>query len=214
MLPLFNAKYFSDDEIWSIIDDITKEQEKIVKLLAKPEISTDPEKMPPLAKKLSELELLLTPVNELVDILNDIKELEEIIAAEDDEVEIIQLNILHQEYWEKATQKAHHVYHYLLKDGYLVGEKEDNTDLKILDFLDYAGAEYAWRLSINIGIDVVEARERLDRLWDKGLIERVQGTILAGYHRERDWVKHMNHTYYRISREGRLYLRELRRNEG
>nr|WP_274380927.1 DUF2250 domain-containing protein [Desulforadius tongensis] len=98
-----------------------------------------------------------------------------------------------------------------MENGYLDEEFEDETDLEILKFIDYAGPEYAWRLGINIGIDVEESRQRLEKLLQKGLLEKVQGTMLEGYHREKDWVKHMNHTYYRISRQGRHYLRKLRR---
>ncbi|WP_031513822.1 DUF2250 domain-containing protein [Desulfofalx alkaliphila] len=90
-------------------------------------------------------------------------------------------------------------------------EYEDETDIEILKFLDYAGAEYAWRLGINVNISRCESRERLEKLFKKGLIEKVQGIMLENYHWERDWMKHMNHTYYRISREGRLYLRKMRR---
>lgn len=93
------------------------------------------------------------------------------------------------------------------------GEFEDETDLKILKFIDYAGPEYAWRLSINIGISWEESRRRLAILLEKGLLERVAGNMLGNYHREKNWTKHMNHTYYRISREGRLYLRRLRRED-
>ncbi|AQS60565.1 hypothetical protein B0537_09095 [Desulforamulus ferrireducens] len=89
-------------------------------------------------------------------------------------------------------------------------EIEDDKDIEILQFIDYAGPEYAWRLGINVGLDVEESRKRLEKLLAKGLLERVPGNMLEGYHRQKDWVKHMNHTYYRITREGRHYLRKLR----
>lgn len=57
----------------------------------------------------------------------------------------------------------------------------------------------------------MEARKRLEALLEKELLEKVQGTMLEGYHREKDWIKHMNHTYYRLSRKGKLFLRQLRR---
>ncbi len=48
----------------------------------------------------------------------------------------------------------------------------------------------------------------------KGFLERVEGNMLDKYHRAKSWTKHMNHTYYRITREGRHYLRLLRSEAG
>ncbi|HBX24416.1 MAG TPA: DUF2250 domain-containing protein [Desulfotomaculum sp.] len=102
----------------------------------------------------------------------------------------------------------------LLERGCLEKEVEDQTDLEILKFIDYAGPEYAWRLGINVGLDVAEARRRLDVLLAKGFLERVEGNMLDKYHRAKSWTKHMNHTYYRVTREGRHYLRSLRCEAG
>ncbi len=112
------------------------------------------------------------------------------------------LRRLYAEYSSSSGNLAGEVYRLLLENGRIDREKEDEKDLRILRFIEYAGPEYAWRLGINTGLDVGEARERLERLLEKGLLEKVQGTMLEGYHREKDWVKHMNHTYYRLSREG------------
>lgn len=212
-MSIFNAKYLSDQEIWTIISGIRQEQQQTKLLLAQPEISTNPEKLAPLAKRLYELDGFLAHVDELSNYLKDLADLEEIISIEENEAELAQYHVLHEDYYNRVSQKARYIYDVLLDDGYLEQEKEDEIDLKILNFFDYAGAEYAWRLGINVGIDVEESRERIENLLSKGLIERVQGTMLGGYHRQRDWVKHMNHTYYRISRKGRHYLRELRRGD-
>jgi len=160
--------------------------------------------------RLSELNRLCFPVDKLKALLSDLYELEELLQ-QDITGEDADLQKLHEEYTDVCYGAAGGVYRLLLEDGYIDEEKEDETDLEILNFISYAGPEYAWRLGINIGIDVNEARERLERLIGKGLLEKVQGTMLEGYHREKDWVKHMNHTYYRLSREGELFLRNLRR---
>lgn len=217
---MFNARYYSDAQIWSIIDDIVAERDEVQNALARPEVSTDPETMPDLARRLYELDDFCHLVEQLKKSMEDVEELEAILAeasarsgeqenpgAEDDFV------LLHQEYLTLCQEQAGQVYHWLLENGYLDQEREDDMDLKILNFFDYAGAEYAWRLGINVGIDVEEARRRIEILLDKGLLERVEGTMINGYHRQKNWVKHMNHTYYQISRQGRLYLRELRREE-
>ncbi|WP_082788992.1 DUF2250 domain-containing protein [Desulfolucanica intricata] len=208
-MSLFNGKYLSDEDIWEIINGIIQERDEIKEKLARPEISTNPDIMPELAIRMHRLDALIEHFNELQGYCTDLKELEELINEETDELHKEELLQLYEEYKERCSSSGTYVYQLLLKKGYLNIEQEDEKDLEILQFLNYAGAEYPWRLSINIGIDVVEARERLEVLLEKGLIEKVQGTMLEGYHRQKDWVKHMNHTYYRISRKGKHYLRGL-----
>ncbi|SHF25570.1 DUF2250 domain-containing protein [Desulforamulus putei] len=209
-MPVFNAKYLSDEEIWSRIDKIVQERDEVHRLLAKPEVSTDPCRMPELAKKLNDLNPKCLLFHELRSLVKDLRELEEMIGEKepDEEHELVSL---HREYLDLCRDKALQVYQTLMEMGLLPEEVEDETDLAILKFIEYAGPEYAWRLGINIGLDVAESRRRLEALLEKGLLERVPGNMLEGYHRQKDWIKHMNHTYYRITREGRHYLRKLRR---
>lgn len=208
-MSVFDAKYYSDAEVWLFINGIIDKYHELQKHMAQPEISTDPNIMPELAKQLNELGIFLTWVNELKDILQDVDELKELLAEEEqsdlEQLYTISLNQQHE--------RARQIYLWLLDNGYLGDEIEDKLDLKILQFIDYAGPEYAWRLGINIGIDVQEARNRLQKLLEKGLLERVEGNMLGNYHREKSWTKHMNHTYYRISRQGKLYVRKLRRED-
>jgi len=209
-MPLFKCKYLSDAEIWSRIENITVERDQVSHALAEAGAESDLQAIAGLARRLSELNRLCFPVDKLKALLSDLYELEELLQ-QDITGEDADLQKLHEEYTDVCYGAAGGVYRLLLEDGYIDEEKEDETDLEILNFISYAGPEYAWRLGINIGIDVNEARERLERLIGKGLLEKVQGTMLEGYHREKDWVKHMNHTYYRLSREGELFLRNLRR---
>lgn len=210
-ITIFNAKYFSDDEIWSIIEGIIARRDEVQNLLAKPEISTDPHRMPELAKELFALNEFCLIVQQLKECIKELRELEAILIEEvgEENEDEDEFKLLQEEYLDLRKEISQQIYEWLIKNGYINKEKEDYMDLKILNFLDYAGAEYPWRLGVNVGIDVEEARERLEILLTKGLIERVEGTMLAGYHRQKSWVKHMNHTYYRISREGRLYLRKV-----
>lgn len=208
-VSIFKARYLSDAEIWQLIDKVFEERNQIHELLAKPEVSTDPARLPELARQLHELDHICLLADQLSSDQNDLVQLEEMLAhSAGDEDE---LQELYQEYLSLCQGKAGQIYQLLLARGDLNFELEDQTDLEILKFIEYAGPEYAWRLGINIGIDVSEARERLDALLTKGLLERVQGTMLENYHRARDWTKHMNHTYYRLSREGKHYLRNLRK---
>ncbi|MTI80963.1 MAG: DUF2250 domain-containing protein [Firmicutes bacterium] len=213
-MNIFNGNYLSDQEIIKRAENIVTEYEDTRNLLADPEVSTDPDRMPELAKRMHQL----TPYCQLVDkfksYLDDFNELKKMLGdevdLEDEENEDV---VLYHEYTDLCNNTAQELYNMLLENGYLEEEKEDTKDLEILKFIDYAGPEYAWRLGINVGLDVEESRERLDKLLEKGLLEKVQGTMLAGYHREKDWVKHMNHTYFKMSRQGKHYLRRLRREE-
>ncbi|MBU4533738.1 MAG: DUF2250 domain-containing protein [Eubacteriales bacterium] len=209
-MPLFNARYYNDTEIWSIINGIVERRDQVRLLLAQPEVSTDPERMPELAREMHDLEEVCLPVDELNHYLEERRAIEAL--TRDDPEGGAALEALSEQSERQCGQAAERVYPLLLKKGYLSAECEDGTDLAILNFIGYAGPEYAWRLGINIGIRVEEARERLESLLRKGLLEHVQGTMLGNYHREKDWTKHMNHTYYRLSREGKLYLRRLRNN--
>lgn len=210
---LFNGKYLSDEQIWSRIEGIINERNTVQNELAHPDVISNPQRMAELAKRLYQLEQLCVPLENLKSELTELKNIEEFIAEEGIEDEEDDYMVLYRQHLEQCNISTSEVYQFLLDNGYLDEEYEDDTDLEILKFLDYAGAEYAWRLGINIGIDVVESRSRLEKLLHKGLIEKVQGTMLGNYHRQKDWIKHMNHTYYRISRVGKLYLRELRREQ-
>lgn len=210
-MPVFDTKYLSDPEIWSMLGQIAEERAQIENLLAERDVIADLDRAPALAKRLYELDQVCRLAGELKNCLKDIEELDGIIGAENNEGVEHELAPLHVEYTERSKSMAGQIYQLLLDKGYLEGEREDDTDLKIMKFIDYAGPEYAWRLSINIGIGLEDARRRLEKLLEKGLLERVEGNMLDNYHREKSWTKHMNHTYYRMSREGKLYLRRLRR---
>lgn len=207
-MSIFKGKYLSDAEIWQLIVKIFEERNQIHELMASPEVSTDPDRLPKLARQLHELDQICLLADQLSSDQKELVQLEEILADTDGDEE---LGELYQEYLALCQGRANQIYQLLLARGDLDVELEDQTDLEILEFIGYAGPEYAWRLGINIGIDVSEARERLEALLAKGLLERVQGTMLENYHRAKDWTKHMNHTYYRLSREGKLYLRNLRK---
>ncbi|ACV63085.1 hypothetical protein Dtox_2271 [Desulfofarcimen acetoxidans DSM 771] len=208
-MSVFNAKYISDDEIWLKLKAIIDERNNIHTLLSQNDINTDPLKTKELAIKLHELEQICEVINDLKSYAGDLRDLNEMSLFEDFKTDIDFQRLLKQTA-DRCNERAVKLYNWLMQKGMLDEEIEDEKDMQILTFLDYAGAEYAWRLGINIGIDVVEARERLERLLEKGLLEKVQGTMLENYHRAKDWTKHMNHTYYRISRQGKHYLRQLR----
>lgn len=213
-MSVFDARYYTDREIWARVEELEKERDRVQADLARPDISTDPALMPELARQLHELNQFAAAARELRDCLHEARVLEAMLAEEEHgEEDLAELEGLREEYAALCADRADLVLQMLLDRGCLEKEVEDAVDLEILKFIDYAGPEYAWRLGINIGLDVAEARRRLELLLDKGFLERVEGNMLENYHRAKNWTKHMNHTYYRITREGRHYLRRLRHGE-
>ncbi|MCG8401686.1 MAG: DUF2250 domain-containing protein [Firmicutes bacterium] len=213
-MTVFGARYYTDGEIWSRVRRLEEERDKVQAQLALPDISTDSEVMPVLARQLHQLEQFCVAARELRNCLSEFEAWREMLGEyEHSEDEREELERLGKEYAELCANRARRVVRLLVERGCLDKEMEDEKDLEILQFIDYAGPEYAWRLGINIGLDVAEARRRLELLLEKGLLERVEGNMLENYHRAKSWTKHMNHTYYRITRQGRHYLRKLR-NKG
>lgn len=208
-MAVFKTRYLSDEEIFSKINEILEECNQIQWELADPETCRSQDRLAWLGRRLQELSGFCNLVEEFRKCLEDRRELKEIVAGD---VAGSDLSILYEECIQECEIKTDQIYKWLAERGFLENEFEDETDLKILSFIDYAGPEYAWRLSINVGISYEESRRRLSGLIEKGLLERVEGNMLDNYHRAKSWIKHMNHTYYRISREGRLYLRNLRRD--
>lgn len=91
-----------------------------------------------------------------------------------------------------------------------IKNEEELLDLTILAYLKKLGPEYAKFLAIRLGLSLEESSERLQRLADRGLIKRVERRIVKYYHRQRKSVKHRNHTYYELTREGEHVLRQAR----
>ncbi|WP_039763505.1 DUF2250 domain-containing protein [Caldicellulosiruptor sp. F32] len=90
-------------------------------------------------------------------------------------------------------------------------DQDELLDLTILAYLKKLGPEYAKLLAIRLGLSLEESRKRLQSLEERGLIKRVERRIVKYYHRRRKSVKHRNHTYYELTREGELFLREAKK---
>lgn len=202
-----------DAEILSILEKLVDERNRIFDMLAAAGAGHDKAAMAELTKQFYGLDRICHSYKRLDSLVQDLREIEKMIDESSPE-DAAGLQLLRAEYTKDCAETAGRLYGMLLEKGCIREDVIEATDLEILKFIAYAGPEYAWRLGINIGIGTKEARERLETLLVKGLLEKVQGTMLEGYHREKDWVKHMNHTYYRLSRKGKLYLRQLRRRSG
>ncbi len=71
------------------------------------------------------------------------------------------------------------------------------------------GPDCAKFLSRRLRLPLDYTMDRLSDLCGKGWLSRVKGTFLfkRGFRRP----KHMNHTYYQLTRKGEIFLREKKR---
>ncbi|WP_029898238.1 DUF2250 domain-containing protein [Desulfohalovibrio reitneri] len=82
---------------------------------------------------------------------------------------------------------------------------------RILYYLEKAGPAYAKKLAEVLRKDWRAVEEDLTALDGEGLIERVPGSTITYSAGKRGKVtKHMNHTYYRPTRHGRLTVRRMK----
>ncbi len=206
-MSLSDGNYLNDEQIWSRVEKLEGKQQRVRKLLAQPEVSTDPKKLAKLSKKLNQLNQICSLADRLRTCIKDLREAREISEQESNE----EAQGLFDEYRDLCDQISGELYQLLLTKGYIEEEVEDERDIEILEFIQSVGPEYTWNLAINLKMEVVEARNRLEILLEKGLLKRVEGTMLESYHRQEGWDKHMNHTYYKLSRKGKLFLRDLQR---
>ncbi len=79
----------------------------------------------------------------------------------------------------------------------------DSIDLKIIIDLYKYGADCAKFISRRFRLDQKEVMNRLKRLEKLGFLKRVEGRFAL----IRGKYKHMNHTYYKVTRAVKLYLR-------
>lgn len=96
----------------------------------------------------------------------------------------------------------------MVKDIYDISSISKIQKSIILD-IEKAGPDCAKFISrrLNVALDVT--MKELQTLEHNGWIERVKGTFLMKKGLRRP--KHMNHTYYDLTRQARLFLRNARR---
>jgi hypothetical protein len=103
-------------------------------------------------------------------------------------------------------------------------EFEPDTDFQTLDITDFAilkhhldfGIDYSLVVAKQLNISKQEAFERHKKLKELKLIERVDAAMVQ-YRKgivDNKWIKHRNHTYYKISSIGENYLSYYHNNTG
>ena len=84
----------------------------------------------------------------------------------------------------------------------------DELDFRILQHHQVMGIDYTWVVAMMLNLKPEIVFERHKKLRDLKLLERVQ-KVMIQYRKniiEHKWVKHRNHTYYRITPKGERYL--------
>jgi hypothetical protein len=93
----------------------------------------------------------------------------------------------------------------------------DATDFAILKHHRDLDIDYSLKVARVLNIEKQVAFDRHRRLREMGLLERVQPTIVQ-YRKgvvKNTWIKHRNHTYYRLTGRGGAYLtRWLEKGQG
>ncbi len=83
----------------------------------------------------------------------------------------------------------------------------EEEDWRILKDLFATAPDCAKFLSRRLRLELGETMRRLRELENMGFLERVEGRFLKKKGLRRP--KHMNHTYYELTRPARLHLRRL-----
>ncbi|TVM18449.1 hypothetical protein DPQ33_06815 [Oceanidesulfovibrio indonesiensis] len=91
--------------------------------------------------------------------------------------------------------------------------KPNETQTKIVYYLQNVGPAYVKKLAEVLGLEESqwdEVRAEIRALESAGLVERVPGAFVTYQTPEGGTVtKHMNHTYYRSTKKGKRFVRDL-----
>ncbi|MEW6053762.1 MAG: DUF2250 domain-containing protein [Nitrospirota bacterium] len=90
-------------------------------------------------------------------------------------------------------------------------EPQTEIEEKILYYIYHSGPVFAKKLSSRLNEDITAVTRCIKRLEAAGLLERMTGTMVDYRIDRRNRVtKHRNHTYYDLTRKGRLFMRNFR----
>jgi len=84
----------------------------------------------------------------------------------------------------------------------------DSVDFAILKHHRDLDIDYSLKVAGELGIAKQEAFDRHQNLRSSGLLERVEA-LMVRYRKKvaaHKWIKHRNHTYYRLTEKGYRYL--------
>ena len=91
--------------------------------------------------------------------------------------------------------------------------KPNEAQIKIVYYLQNAGPAYVKKLAEVLGLEESQwdaVRAEVKALESAGLVERVPGTFVTYQTPDGGTVtKHMNHTYYSTTKQGKRFVRNL-----
>ena len=83
-------------------------------------------------------------------------------------------------------------------------------ELKILYYVHRSGPAFIKKLAARLNENLQTIRNSIEYLQNMGYLERVSGTLVEYRINKRNKVtKHRNHTYYDLTRKGRLFMRHF-----
>jgi len=83
-------------------------------------------------------------------------------------------------------------------------------ELKVMYYVLHSGPAFIKKLSVRLNEDIEILRNSIKNLQSIGYLERVTKTLVDYRIDRRNKVtKHRNHTYYDLTREGRLFMRKF-----
>jgi len=91
----------------------------------------------------------------------------------------------------------------------------EETDFTVLKHHREYDIDYSLKVAAILRIDKQEAFQRHKKLTDGGLLERVPA-VMVRYRKNtaaNKWIKHRNHTYYRLTDKGKIYLEHWEKGE-
>jgi predicted transcriptional regulator len=85
-----------------------------------------------------------------------------------------------------------------------------DIEVKILYYIQHSGPVFTKKLATRLNMDIQIVQKNIETLQHKGYLERVTRTLVDYRINRRNKVtKHRNHTYYDLTRKGRLLLRHF-----
>jgi predicted transcriptional regulator len=91
----------------------------------------------------------------------------------------------------------------------------DEIDFKILNHHKIYGVDYSLKVASMIHKDKQSVFDSHAKLRELGLLERVK-ELMMQYRKgivKNKWIKHRNHTYYKLTEKGENYLAYYQRNK-
>jgi predicted transcriptional regulator len=86
-----------------------------------------------------------------------------------------------------------------------------DIELKIIYYIYHSGPAFTKKLATRVHNNIQVINECIKNLQHTGYLERVSGTLIDYRINKRNKVtKHRNHTYYDLTRKGRLFMRQFK----